>query len=306
MELREIYHNQNYGSKISPKISFEVFPPKDGNISKLFEELRILKKYNPVLVSLTYGANGGARVFSLEILRMILDLELNVMPHFTCVGATKELIEHYITQIENMGIENILALRGDGVGVGVGVNDVATNSLKTSRGSDNSVINICSGDFLYANELVEFIQQKSTLSIGVAGYPECHIEADNLQADIQNLKRKVDAGASAIFTQLFFDNEKFYKYIEMVQKAGIDLPIIPGIMPVRSLKQMDKMVNMTRVQVPVKFRQQLEKFPNDTLKIGTEFAISQCQDLMDNGINAFHFFTLNHSNQVSEILDELL
>lgn len=322
MELREIYHNQNYGSKISPKISFEVFPPKDGNISKLFEELRILKKYNPVLVSLTYGANGGARVFSLEILRMILDLELNVMPHFTCVGATKELIEHYITQIENMGIENILALRGDGVGVGV--NDVATNSLnssqfadnngvnvatnhlKTSRGSDNSVINICGGDFSYANELVEFIQQKSTLSIGVAGYPECHIEVDNLQADIQNLKRKVDAGASAIFTQLFFDNEKFYKYLEMVQKAGVDLPVIPGIMPVRSLKQMDKMVNMTRVKVPVKFRHQLEKFPKDTLKIGAEFAISQCQDLMDNGINAFHFFTLNHSNQVSEILDELL
>ena len=272
MELREIYHNQNYGSKIS----FEVFPPKDGNISKLFEELRILKKYNPVLVSLTYGANGGARVFSLEILRMILDLELNVMPHFTCVGATRELIEHYITQIENMGVENILALRGD-------------------RGETLS-----DGDFSYANELVGFIQQKSTLSIGVAGYPECHIECDNIHKDIENLKRKVDAGASAIFTQLFFDNDKFYNYVDLVRKAGIVLPIIPGIMPVRSLKQMDKMVNMTRVQVPAKFRQQLEKFPNDTLKIGTEFAISQCQDLMDNGINAFHFYTLNHSNQESE------
>lgn len=299
MELREIYNSSNFGSEKTPKISFEVFPPKDGNISKLFEELRILKKYNPVLVSLTYGANGGARVFSLEILRMILDLELNVMPHFTCVGATKELIEHYIMQIENMGIENILALRGDGV-------NIATNGFGTLKGAGNQEGNLFGGDFSYANQLVEFIQQKSTLSIGVAGYPECHIEADNLQADIQNLKRKVDAGASVIFTQLFFDNKKFYDYVEMVRNAGINLPVIPGIMPVRSLKQMEKMVNMTRVMIPERFRQQLEKFPNDTLKIGAEFAISQCQDLMDNGVEAFHFFTLNHSNQVLEILDELL
>lgn len=282
MELREIYHSNFLGNEKRPKFSFEVFPPKDGNISKLFEELRILKKYNPVLVSLTYGANGGVRVFSLEILRMILDLELNVMPHFTCVGATKELIEHYITQIENMGVENILALRGD-------------------RGE-----NISDGEFSYANELVEFIQQKSTLSIGVAGYPECHIEAENIQQDIENLKKKVNAGGAVIFTQLFFDNDKFYNYVDQVRNAGITIPIVPGIMPVRSLKQIDKMISLTQVKVPEKFRSQLEKFPNDVLKIGAEFAISQCQNLMDNGVDAFHFFTLNHSDQVSEILDELL
>lgn len=316
MDLREIYYSSNSGSRKSPKISFEVFPPKDGNISKLFEELRILKKYNPVLVSLTYGANGGARVFSLEILRMILDLELNVMPHFTCVGATKELIEHYITQIENMGIENILALRGDVVNLvsgslenakisGDGANTIPF-SFENSKNSNTHRRSFFGGDFSYANELVDFIQQKSTLSIAVAGYPECHVEADSFQSDIQNLKKKVDAGASTIFTQLFFDNEKFYNYVDLVRKAGINLPIIPGIMPVRSLNQIEKMVNMTHVKVPEKFRQQLEKFPHDTIKIGTEFTIAQCQDLMDNGIDAFHFFTLNHSNQVCEILDELL
>ena len=188
MELKEIYQKDLcVGSGLSyPRISFEVFPPKDGDSSKLFEELRVLKKYNPALVSLTYGANGGNRQFSYELLQMILDLELNVMPHFTCVGATKEIIELYIMQIENLGIENILALRGDL--------------------SDDVSIN----DFKYASDLVDFIHQKSTLSIGVAGYPECHIECENLDKDIDNLKRKIDLGASAIFTQLFFDNDKFY------------------------------------------------------------------------------------------------
>ena len=301
MELREIYQSNFLGNEKVPKISFEVFPPKDGDISRLFEELRILKKYKPSLVSLTYGANGGARVFSLEILRMILDLEFDVMPHFTCVGATRELIEHYITQIENMGVENILALRGDRVGV-----NVATKQCANSISADNNEIIIPCSEFSYANELVEFIQQKSSLAIGVAGYPECHIEAENISQDIENLKKKIEAGGSVIFTQLFFENDKFYNYVEMVREAGIKAPIIPGIMPVRSLKQIDKMVELTRVKVPEKFRSQLEKFPNDVLKIGAEFAISQCQDLRDNGVNAFHFFTLNHSNQVCEILDELL
>ena len=174
MELSEIYQqHQAPNSKL--KVSFEIYPPKDGDISKLFDELRILKRYNPALVSLTYGANGGTRNFSLELLRLILDLEMNAMPHFTCVCASKEIIEHYITQIENMGIENILALRGD-------IPDE---------------VRVCNFDFKHANELVEFINSRATLSIGVAGYPEGHIEAASMKDDIENLKRKVDAGASS-------------------------------------------------------------------------------------------------------------
>lgn len=284
MELKEIYQKDFcVGSGLSyPRISFEVFPPKDGNSSKLFEDLRILKKYNPALVSLTYGANGGTRQFSYELLQMILDLELNVMPHFTCVGATKEIIELYIMQIENLGIENILALRGD-------------------LTSDMSV-----NDFKYASELVEFIHQKSTLSIGVAGYPECHIECENLDKDIENLKRKVCMGASVIFTQLFLDNDKFYSYCDKVHKAGINVPIVAGIMPIRSLKQVEKMIEMTRVEIPKYLRDSLEKYPNDVKKIGIDFAINQCQHLIDSGVCGLHFFTLNHSDQVSEILDSLV
>lgn len=279
MELREIYQQNN------PQISFEIYPPKSGNLSNLFEDLRYLKKYNPALVSLTYGANGGTRNFSLEILQMILDLELNPMPHFTCICTTKELIEHYLIQIENMGIENILALRGD-----------------YSNAQNGG---FCSVDFRYANELVDFIHQKTTLSIGVGGYPQVHPEAENIEKDIENLKKKVDAGANAIFTQLFFENEYFYRYIEKIRKAGINIPVVGGILPIRSLEQAQKMVSMTHVEIPKNLKLDLEKYPQDAKQIGIDFAINQCQDLIKNDICGLHFYTLNHSDMVSKILDNI-
>lgn len=286
MELSEIYQKKSYGGveDFTPKISFEVFPPKNGDISNLFEELRILKRYNPALVSLTYGANGGLNRFSISDMKSIRDLDLNLMPHFTCVSMLKEEIEKHIVSVENLGIENILALRGD----------------------IPEYINPNELDYKHASELVEFIKEKTTLSIGVAGYPEGHIESKNLKEDIKYLKFKVEKGASAIFTQLFFDNDKFYKYFEQVQNLGINIPVIPGIMPVRSLKQINKMTSLARITVPKKLLQSIEKFPNDTLKIGTEFAIQQCQDLIDFGVVGLHFYTLNHSEQTSEILENIL
>lgn len=286
MELSEIYQKERYGvlGDFSPKISFEIFPPKNGDISSLFEELRILKRYNPVLVSLTYGASGGLNRFSYEDLKSIRDLEFNLMPHFTCVSMLKDEIEKHIVAVENLGIENILALRGD-------IPDY---------------INPEELDFSHADKLVEFIQAKTTLSIGVAGYPEGHIESKNLKDDIKYLKSKVEKGASAIFTQLFFENDKLYRYIETVENAGINCPVIAGIMPVRNLKQIKKMTSMARVSVPKKFIEKLEKFPNDSKQIGTEFATEQCQNLIENGVTSLHFFTLNHSDQTSEILDNIL
>jgi len=282
MELAEIY-SKNIGNDFSPKISFEIFPPKNNDISSLFEELRVLKKFNPVLISLTYGANNGVNRFSYEDLKSIRDLEFNLMPHFTCVSALKNEIEEHIRQIENLGIENILALRGD-------IPDyIKENEL----------------DFCHACDLTEFIIEKTTLSVGVAGYPEGHIECPDLKQDLEFLKIKVAKGASAIFTQMFFDNDKLYKYIENVRACGIEIPVIAGIMPIRSVAQIDKMTSMARVTLPDKLRQNLEKFPDDAKKIGTEFAITQCRDLIDNGIDGLHFFTLNHSDQVSEIMGEL-
>ena len=276
MELSEIYYTNK------TQVSFEIFPPASGDISELFDELRILKKYNPALVSLTYGSDNGTRDFSFDILRMILDLEMTPMPHFTCMCSTKELIEHYIVQIENMGIENILALRGN----------------------KNEEEEFCSLDFRYAYELVEYIKEKTTLSIGVAGYPEGHPESDSLNEDIDNLKRKIDEGASAVFTKMFFDNDKFYKYADLVRGAGIEVPIIAGIMPVRSLTQVEKMLDKNIV-FPDKLREDLENNPDETNKIGIEFAIEQCRDLIDNGVKGIHFYTLNHSDMVSDILDNI-
>lgn len=283
MELSEIYQNQEVYNPKKVNVSFEIFPPKDGDISMLFDELRILKKYNPTLVSLTYGANGGTRSFSIDILRMILDLEMNAMPHFTCVCSSKEIIEHYIIQIENMGIENILALRGD----------------------IPEDVNVCNFDFKYANELVKYIKDRTTLSIGVAGYPEGHIECDNLQNDIDYLKRKVDAGASAIFTQLFFENDKFFRYVERVRNAGIDLPIIPGIMPIRSVKQIQNMTSMARIEIPKTLADIIENHPDNIKDFGIDFISRQCNDLIKFGVNGLHFFTLNHSDLTSQILDNI-
>lgn len=286
MELSELYQERSFGNiaDFGPKISFEIFPPKGNDISSLYEELRLLKRFEPVLISLTYGANGGANRFSIEDMKSIRDLEFNLMPHFTCVSSLKNEVEEHITAVENLGIENILALRGD-----------IPDYIKREE-----------LDFEYANELVEFIKEKTTLSIGVAGYPQTHPESKNAHDDIKNLKRKIDAGASAIFTQLFFDNDKYYHYVESVRKAGIEVPVIPGIMPIRSLSQVEKMISMTKVTFPKKLREKLEKYPDDAKKIGAEFCINQCQDLIEFGVPGLHYFILNHSDQISEILENIL
>lgn len=285
MRLRDIYNTNDSGSL---PVSFEVFPPKGGEeqYPALYEELKILKKYNPALVSLTWGA-GGNNNNSMELVRALRhDLDLNVMAHFTCICNSRENVENHIKDIETLGIENILALRGD----------------------EPKDLTVCSMDFRYANELVEFIKSKTDLSIGVAGYPEGHIEAPDLQTDIKNLRRKVDAGAEVIYTQLFFDNEKFSSYIDRVCAAGINLPVIPGIMPVISFNQIERMTSMARITVPPALMCKIEKFkdnPDDMKKLGIDFASVQCENLIKNGVKGLHFYTLNKAFSTAHILDNL-
>lgn len=289
MTLREIY--SKYKTEKKPVISFEIFPPKDDadglKLDKLVNHLAILKKYNPAFISLTYGAGGTTQHSSMEIIQRIQkELELSIMPHFTCVGSSKTQVERYLKEIQEMGIKNILALRGD-----------------IPEGMEQKHF-----DFQYANELVEFIQNKTHLSIGVAGYPECHMECENLEEDLLNLKRKIDAGADAIYTQMFFDNDKFFYFQEASRKVGIDTPIIPGILPIMSYSQLERMLSMARVSVPNSLMDKLEKFkanPDDIKKVGVEFASNQCQQLIENGVEGLHFFTLNTSKSVSKILDNL-
>lgn len=287
MTLREIYsNNQNI-----PVISFEIFPPKndeDGSkLDKLVYHLSVLKKYNPAFISLTYGAGGTNQDFALDIIKRIQsELNLTVMPHFTCVGASKESVKNYLNEIQSLGLKSILALRGD-----------------IPEGVEQK-----SFDFQYANELVGFIKTHTPLSIGVAGYPEGHIDCVDLTIDLDNLKRKVNAGADAIYTQMFFDSYKFLDFVKRARKAGINIPIIPGILPIMSFQQFERMLSMARVTVPQQLLKQLEKFKdnNDDIKaVGIEFATEQCRQLIEAKVEGLHFYTLNTSTAVSKILDNL-
>lgn len=294
MTLREIYSavktekNRIFDKKM-PVISFEIFPPKndeDGEkLNKLIAHLKVLKKYDPAFVSLTYGAGGTTRGSSLNIInRVQQEVGVNIMPHFTCVCTSRRQVEDYLKEIQDFGIKNILALRGD-IPEGIESKDF---------------------DFHYANELVKFIKSKTDLSIGVAGYPEGHIDCDDLSLDLINLKRKVDCGADAIFTQMFFDNDKFFGFCDRARTAGIETPIIPGLLPVTSYSQLDRMLSMGRVSLPQKLKERLDKFkdsPDDVRKVGIEFACYQVQHLIDSEVAGLHFYTLNSSKAVSEILD---
>lgn len=284
MKLQDIYQN-NTNKKIN--ISFEVFPPKEEEQSKkLMEELNVLKSFNPEFISLTWGA-GGNENKSTDLIKRIKSLGIEVMPHFTCVCSTKEFVKSHIQVLEELNIENILALRGD-------------------MPEDKS---LCSNDFKYANELVEFLKANSDLSIGVAGYPEGHIEAANLTEDIKNLNQKVAAGAAAIFTQLFFDNEKFFRYCELVRKNGITIPIIPGLLPILSKKQIDKMTTLAKITIPSQLQEKIEKYQDsnsDMQKMGIEYAINQCEELLKANVPGLHFFTLNKSKSTKAILENIL
>jgi len=282
--------NEIYTSKLP--ISFEVFPPKDDfdgqKTEKLIQEMTLLEKFSPEVISITYGAGGTNQKNSLELTQKLKNsVKANIMPHFTCINSTKDFVENYLEEIKKLGIENILALRGD-----------------IPDGMEH--INF---EFQHAADLIKFIKSKSNLSIGVAGYPEGHNDCKSIEKDIFYLKQKVDSGADAIFTQLFFDNSAFYKFLDMTSKTEINIPVVAGIMPVLSHKSLVRMLSMSNAKVPNNFMQKLEKHKDDTnatTQIGIEFAIEQCKDLIKNGVNGLHFFTLNKSYATSKILENIL
>ena len=289
MELKEIYSNRKSNK---PVISYEVFPPKDDadgqKLEQLFVELKKLLKFKPSLISVTYGAGGSNQTESIEIIKRIKsELNTTPMPHFTCVSTSEKNIKTYLKTLEQLGIENILALRGD----------LPENTTE-----------ICK-DFCHANELVEYLKHKTDFSIAVAGYPEGHIESSSLKEDLENLKKKIDSGADAIFTQMFFLNEKFYSYLETLEKNGIDVPVIAGIMPIISAKQLEKMTQLARITIPSELKQKIEKHSTDKnyiKNLGIEFSTAQCKELLANNVKGLHFFTLNRAYSTSKILDNIL
>ena len=286
MKLKDIYTQEK-----KPIISYEVFPPKDDNdgtkMKNLFEELNKLLIFNPSLISVTYGAGGSNQNESVEIIKRIKEeLKVPPMPHFTCVSTSTKNINAYLKKIESFDVKNILALRGDIPKEG----------------------NICH-DFKHADELVQYIKTNTNLSVAVAGYPEGHKECESLEQDLNYLKQKSDKGADVIYTQMFFNTDHFFSFAEKCEKLGISQPIIPGILPVSTYNQLFKMADMCKVEIPQKMRETLEKHQDDkdyTKKYGIDYASHQCQILLDNKVKGLHFYTLNKSQAVSEILKNIL
>jgi len=270
-------------------ISFEFFPPKDEKGEKqLFETIRRLEKLNPTFVSVTYGAGGSTRDRTRRIVKKIHEeTELTVMAHLTCIAHTKEELVDILRDYKDIGIENILALRGD-----------VPRDKPDWRPPE--------GACRYAVELVELIRSffGDYFSVGVAAYPEGHPESPNLEWEVKFFKKKVEAGADFAITQMFFVNEYYYKFVELCRKAGIDIPIIPGIMPITNFKQIRKFASLCGATIPSSLVERMEKVedkPEEVKKIGIEFAVEQCLDLIEHGVPGLHFYTLNKSDATLKI-----
>lgn len=275
-----------------PCFSFEFFPPKteDGwtNLRKTLEELSGLE---PGFVSVTYGAGGSTRDKTLQLVQEIKQTTgIEAMAHLTCVGHTREELSDIVDRLLESGIENILALRGD---------------PPIGQKSFAPVV----GGFRYASELVELIREKDhTLCIGGACYPEGHIEAASRDDDLRNLKLKVDAGIDFVISQLFFDNAFFFDFVERARRVGINIPIVPGIMPITNYEQLNRFVRLCGATVPMRLSLQLEKVKDDpdaVAQLGVAHATVQCMELLNRGVPGIHFYTLNRSPATRMIVSAL-
>ena len=280
--------------QVKHSISFEFFPPKtkEGE-DALCETIKELEYIKPTFVSITYGAGGSTRERTIRVVKRIhQETDLTVMAHQTCIGHTKKEIIDILNEYKKIGVQNILALRGD-----------------IPQGQEETFVFPPDG-CRYANELVELIRENfgDWFSIGVAAYPEGHPESPNLERDIYYFKIKVEAGAEFAITQMFFDNRFFYDFLERVEKAGINIPIIPGIMPITNFKQIRKFALMCGATIPeelVKKLEAVEDKPEEVEKIGIEYAVKQCEDLLKNGAKGLHFYTLNKSKATIQIYERI-
>lgn len=283
MRLSEIYTRSK-----KPVITFEVFPPKtDQGVELLIQELQKLKKFNPGYISVTYGAGGSTQGKSLELInRIVKELELPILAHLTCIGSTPESIKNFIEKINGFGLENILALRGD-------------------HPKDDGSYRPESNFFKYASDLVSFTKNHFNFDVAVAGYPEVHPEARSLSEEIDYLKIKMEAGASAVITQLFFNNDDFYRFYEKAQAKGINVPIIPGILPIAKLEQVPK-ITSCGAKFPIDLMKELLAVQEDSESVrkkGVEHAARQIEGLIKFGVKGIHLYPFNKAQSVKEVLE---
>lgn len=272
--------------------SFEIFPPKKtSSIDTIYNTLEQLRDLKPDFISVTFGAGGSSNNnTTCEIAQTIKEkYGIESAAHLPCINYTKEEIVKILGEFKKHGISNILALRGD-------INpDIPPKS-----------------DFKYASDLISFIKQHGDFDIAGACYPEGHMETDNLVTDVLNLKKKIEAGAEHLISQLFFDNSYFYSFLERTQIAGIDVPIEAGIMPVTNKGQIERMVSMCGASLPSKFAKMIQKYehsPEALRDAGIAYAIDQIVDLVSNGVDGIHLYTMNNpyvAKRISEAVESII
>lgn len=270
--------------------SFEVFPPKNTSpVKTIYKALNELVKLNPDFISVTYGAGGSlTNNKTSELASLIKNVYgLESLAHLTCISSTKEDIDKLTERLTLEGVNNILALRGDDIG--------------NTR-----------GDFSYANELMDYIKSKGDFNIIGACYPEGHIDNKNISLEVDNLERKIENGATSFISQLFFDNNVYYKFLEEVNKRNIDIPIQAGIMPVINGKQIERITELCGSSIPLKFRKIMEKYegsPEALREAGIAYAVEQIIDLSSSDVSGIHLYTMNNpyvAKRISENIDTII
>jgi len=273
-------------------VAFEFFPPRNEQTEgALRRTVSALASYNPLYASMTCGAGGTDYSRTNDAVDILLEhKQLVVMPHITCISVRSRTIKAILDAYKKLGIENIMALRGDIV------------SGPPGGGSQGC-------NFSFARDLVAFIKAYDHFAIGVAVYPEGHIEADSLQEDLDYAKEKIDAGADFAVTQMFFDNSYYYDFLKRARKRGINVPIMPGILPLTNIAKVREFASICKATIPRHIDKALSRFagqPQEMEKVGIELTIRQCQDLTANGVKHLHFFTLNKASVMKEILDAII
>jgi methylenetetrahydrofolate reductase (NADPH) len=274
-----------------PVFSFEFFPPKtEEGERNLYEALEALRPLEPSFVSVTWGAGGSTREKTIEIVTRIRGAhDLEAMAHFTCVGATVDDLQSALGQMRDAGIDNVLTLRGD-----------------PPRGETEFVPT--EGGLRYASELTRLAAGEYDFCLVGACYPEVHPEAADRESDLAHLREKVEAGVKVLITQLFFDNEAYYRFVEDARAAGIDVPIVPGIMPITNAEQIKRFTQMCGATIPAPLLDALDRRKDDpaaVVDLGVAYATLQCAELLARGAPGIHFYTLNRSPATRAILSAL-
>jgi methylenetetrahydrofolate reductase (NADPH) len=276
----------------NPCFSFEFFPPKsDEGTANLLKTLEELAPLEPGFVSVTYGAGGSTRDKTVEFVsRIKREMGIEAMAHLTCVGHTRDELRELLRRLADAKVENVLALRGD-----------PPQGQKTFEPVE--------GGFRYASELVRFIREEDfNFSLGGACYPEGHVETLSRDEDLLHLKEKVDAGLDFVITQLFFDNAFYFDFVERARRIGINVPIVPGLMPITNYEQVQRFTRMCGATVPMRLALQLERVkdkPEALVQLGVAHATVQCMELLSRGVPGIHFYTLNKSPATRMIVSAL-